>query len=85
MAAPVIPATARPLETLLERLRAALIAVENAGSLTHRRAAAAHMHLEFEIAPLLETIDLEAITTAIQESAVAEYKRKQALPPRTTE
>ena len=74
--------TAQPIAALLERIRAALVAVENAGSLTHRRAAAAHMHLEFELAPLLESIDLEAITARIAADAVAEYRRAQREPGR---
>lgn len=59
------------LATLFERLRAVCHAINNAGELEHRRVRAAVAHFEFEVAPMLDTIDLQALVDEIAATAVA--------------
>lgn len=63
------------LAALVERLKSAIAAVNNAGSLEHRRARVAAQHLEFEIAPLVESLDLEGEIKKIGEAAIAAQQR----------
>ena len=65
------------LAVLVDRLRSAVVAVNDAGSLEHRRARVAAQHLEFEIAPLVEALDLEDVVARIREAAVAKYKEEE--------
>jgi hypothetical protein len=58
------------LVLLIERIRNAVHDMESAGSLEHRRGYAAAQALEFEIKPLLDMFDVEAIVAEIATEAI---------------
>lgn len=64
------------LVALVDRITAARVAVDNAGSLDHRRARVAAEHLEFEIVPYLDQLNLQRVTDEIVELALAEDNRQ---------
>lgn len=61
---------------LVERIRAAIVAVEGAGSLEHRRARVAAQHLEFELGPFVEQLNLQRVTDELVSAAIDEYNRQ---------
>jgi hypothetical protein len=67
------------LKLLVERVRHALHEIGEAGSLEHRRAKKAAEHLEFEIAPLVNGLDVDAIALEIAKDAIRAYEKERGI------
>jgi sulfite reductase beta subunit-like hemoprotein len=67
------------LKLLVERVKHALHEINEAGALEHRRAKKAAEHLEFEIAPLVGTLDVDEIALMIANKAINAYEKERGI------